>query len=748
MLMELSSFLGYPSALSGRSIVAAACGSPGSESWYDVWRTIIFPCFPRTRPILPKPSSVILADFRFTILPPPPCVVRQPRSLGMPYTPPSHCSPPSSAPTSPGSSRRSSFNSGTTSQQRPALPRSASYLTRHRRSTSATPVGAAPSSNYGSTPDITPPGTSDNLKNMAAINSSCIRQSPPPITDTKAMPPGAIISPPESSSEDEGLVDSEDPMSEIEKIKELKEAISAIPQCRVGSPTRGLPDGLVLQSSQTGQHKETPPKPSIRTLDFKPGRAPSHSRSKTDTDIYFSQSPDASFNTSEESSEQDELVKKPPMLRKKSGELVRPALRPASLRRPSSMPGTPTFSKAVHFDSHLEHVRHFLQVDRPLAVSTGSSPVDNYDSDTEYPFKRNDKTDVRTPQYEWEIVTTNFPSETTLRKSLPVKVERVWMSPDQKSLMGSISVANLAFQKSVACRFTFDYWKTTSEVGAEYHQEIRERETEIGHDRFQFCIKLSDIANLEAKTLFFCIRYNVNGLEYWDNNDNVNFQVDFRKKLLPGNARKGLKGASSRPANALPRSTRRTNPSTLPRPRSMPAGALDEFGQISKLANLDQPIHEFLGESEPTTLRLKSSKSSTSLPSDNLPARLSAPSGVAFANRYDFGASLSAAKQAQKSPNSSPRQNDGLYMKAHQRGTFDAPAPSEIPRSQSNVAPISSLPLQQSVRMQTHAPALPSSEVVMPTSTSIASASYEEILNKYCFVRTSNAYPSAHGPWP
>ncbi|KAI1167392.1 putative phosphatase regulatory subunit-domain-containing protein [Nemania serpens] len=655
----------------------------------------------------------------------------------MPYTPPSHCSPPSSAPTSPGSSRRSSFNSGTTSQQRPALPRSASYLTRHRRSTSATPVGAAPSSNYGSTPDITPPGTSDNLKNMAAINSSCIRQSPPPITDTKAMPPGAIISPPESSSEDEGLVDSEDPMSEIEKIKELKEAISAIPQCRVGSPTRGLPDGLVLQSSQTGQHKETPPKPSIRTLDFKPGRAPSHSRSKTDTDIYFSQSPDASFNTSEESSEQDELVKKPPMLRKKSGELVRPALRPASLRRPSSMPGTPTFSKAVHFDSHLEHVRHFLQVDRPLAVSTGSSPVDNYDSDTEYPFKRNDKTDVRTPQYEWEIVTTNFPSETTLRKSLPVKVERVWMSPDQKSLMGSISVANLAFQKSVACRFTFDYWKTTSEVGAEYHQEIRERETEIGHDRFQFCIKLSDIANLEAKTLFFCIRYNVNGLEYWDNNDNVNFQVDFRKKLLPGNARKGLKGASSRPANALPRSTRRTNPSTLPRPRSMPAGALDEFGQISKLANLDQPIHEFLGESEPTTLRLKSSKSSTSLPSDNLPARLSAPSGVAFANRYDFGASLSAAKQAQKSPNSSPRQNDGLYMKAHQRGTFDAPAPSEIPRSQSNVAPISSLPLQQSVRMQTHAPALPSSEVVMPTSTSIASASYEEILNKYCFFNGS-----------
>ncbi|KAI1117042.1 putative phosphatase regulatory subunit-domain-containing protein [Nemania sp. NC0429] len=656
----------------------------------------------------------------------------------MPYTPPSHCSPPCSAPTSPGSSRRSSFNSGTPTQPRPTLPRSASYLTRHRRSTSATatPVAAVPSSNYGSTPDITPLGTSDNLKNMAVTHSSTIRQSPPPITDAKAMPPGAIISPPESSSEDEGAVDSEDRLNEIEKIKELKEAISAIPQCRVGSPTRTLPETLILQPSQTSQKKETLPNPSIRTLEFKPGRAPSHSRSKTDTNIYLSKSPESSFNTSEESSEQDELAQKPPMLRKKSGELVRPALRPTSLRRPSSMPGTPTFSKAVHFDSHLEHVRHFLQVDRPLAVSTGSSPVDNYDSDTEYPFKRNEKTDARSPQYEWEIVTTNFPTETPIRKSLPVKVERVWMSPDQKSLMGSISVANLAFQKSVACRFTFDYWKTTSEVGAEYQQEIRERESEIGHDRFQFCIKLSDIANLEAKTLFFCIRYNVNGLEYWDNNDNINFQVDFRKKLLPRNGKKSLQGSSSRPANALPRSNRRANPSTLPRPRSMPVGALDEFGQISKLTNLDQPIHDLIGEPEPTTLRLKSSKSSTSLPSDNLPARLSAPSGVAFANRYDFGASLSAAKQAQKSPNSSPRQNDGLYMKAHQRGTFDAPAPSEIPRSQTNVAQISSLAIQQSVGPQPHTPALSSSGGVSP-STGIASASYEEILNKYCFFNGS-----------
>ncbi|KAI0428065.1 putative phosphatase regulatory subunit-domain-containing protein [Xylaria sp. FL1042] len=654
----------------------------------------------------------------------------------MPYTPPSHCSPPSSAQNSPEASRRSSFNFGTTTQPRPTLPRSASYLTRHRRSISATAATSVPAPNHGSTPDITPPGTSDNLKEMAANHSSTVRQSPPPVADAKAMPPGAIISPPESSSEDEGVTDMEERAREIKNIKELKEAISAMPQCRIGSPTLISPARPLLPPSQIDHYVEMPPKPVINTAVLKEGRTKSHSRSNTDTSLYLSKSADMSLSSSGESSEQDE-AKKPPMVRKKSGELVRPALRPASLRRPSSMPGTPTFSKAVHFDSHLEHVRHFLQVDRPLAVSTGSSPVDHYDSDTEYPFKSGgDKKAVRlTPPYEWEIVMNNPPADTLIRKGLPVRLERVWMSPDQKSLFGFVSVANLAFQKSVVCRFTFDYWKTTSEVGAEYHHEIRPGESEIGHDRFQFSIKLSDIADLEAKTLFFCIRYNVNGLEYWDNNNNVNFQVDFRKKVLPQNGKKGAQGASSRPA--LPRSNRRTNPSTIARPRSMPVGPSDEFGSSSMAAD-SQPLHEFLGESDSTSLRLKSSKSTTSLPSDNLPSRLSTPSGVAFANRYDFGASLSAAKQAQRSPNSSPRQSDGLYMKPHERNTSGSPTPTEVPRSQSSFPQTGSSTSQQPAGLPAYTAAFAqSSGTASPSSATIASASYEEILNKYCFFNGS-----------
>ncbi|KAI0014799.1 putative phosphatase regulatory subunit-domain-containing protein [Xylariomycetidae sp. FL0641] len=646
----------------------------------------------------------------------------------MPYTPPSHRSPASSAPASPDLSRRSSYSGPTTSK--PALPRSSSY--RHRRSLSGT--AAEPRSN-GSTSDITPPGTSDDLKGMAKIHSAPVRQSPPPVADSRVMPPGAIISPPESSSEDEGALEMGNRGREIENMKELKEAISSIPQHRGASPDRNSPGDLLLLPSQV-QNLVEPSRPTLLTAGLSgrgpAGRKVAHTRSQTDSNIFGSKSAEASPSVSEESSEQDEPMKKPQMVRKKSGELVRPALRPAAQRRPSSMPGTPTFSKAVHFDSHLEHVRHFLQVDRPLAVSASSSPNENYESDTEYPFGAGAKPGPRTPPFEWEIVVNNFPTESPIRKALPVRLERVWMSPDQKSLIGSIAVANLAFQKSVTCRFTFDYWKTTSEVGAEYHHEIRPKTSEITYDRFQFSIKLSDLANLESKTLYFCIRYNVNNTEYWDNNNGVNFQVDFRKKMLPQNGKRGMQGASSRPANGLPRSTRRTNSSSGARPKSMPAGSMDEFGHSAGLLGFDQPLHEVLGEAGPPMLRLKSSRSTTSIPSDNLSGRLTAPSGVAFANRYDFGASLTAAMQAHKD---STQRGDSLYMKSHKKPSFTTSPPEEIvgPRDDASlVSPPVSVPGPSAPRTGSTLPGTDS-----PSSATIASASYEEILNKYCFFNSS-----------
>ncbi|WYZ40933.1 hypothetical protein EsH8_IV_001274 [Colletotrichum jinshuiense] len=644
----------------------------------------------------------------------------------MPYTPPSHNrSPASSAASSPDVSRRSSFQSS----PRPSLPRSASYLTKQRRTPAAAPVTTTSAATNGSSDQPTPPGTSDDLKGMAT--SSSVRQSPPPLTDERGMPKGAIISPPDSGSEEEDVAERG---RQIENLKELQDAISQIPVHREASPSRkpeqaalalitseDIPKDVMTHSFSTG---------SLDALAKSVARRVNHARSNTEPKIVLSKSAETSLTGSEEESDEDS-PRKPQMVRKKSGELVRPALRPPSRRRPSSMPGTPTFSKAVHFDSHLEHVRHFLQVDRPLAVSAGSSPVDAYDSDTEYPFPGDERRGARTPPYEWEIVAPNQPVDTPIRKSLPIRLERVWLSPDQKNLLGSVSVANLAFQKSVTCRFTLDYWKTTSEVGAEYSHEIRPQDGPVSHDRFTFTIKLSDLANLETKTLYFCIRYNVNGQEFWDNNEGTNFQVDFRKKYLPQNGKRGLQGAAGRPA--LPRSNRRTTPSSAPRPKSMSVG-FDDFGNQSKL-NFDQPIHEYLGESGPTAgLRLKTNKSTGNLASDNLSSRLSAPSGQAFANRYDFGASLTAAVQAAKDTTGKESKSDGLYMKSHRKIQV---APTQQPQRSRPV----------STTVTSSAPAV--SKPVVPSrvsgsdspNTLLASSSYEELVNKYCFFGSKQSSP-------
>lgn len=425
------------------------------------------------------------------------------------------------------------------------------------------------------------------------------------------------------------------------------------------------------------------------------------------------------------------------MLRKKSGELVRPALRPSSARRrPSSMPGTPTFSKAVHFDSHLEHVRHFLQVDRPLAVSAGSSPVEQYDSDTEFPFTEDNG---RTPPFEWEIVVSNFPAETPIRLSLPVRVERVFLSSDNKTLVGSVAVQNLAFNKYVVARFTLDYWKTTSEVVAEFNQDIRQPKHD-GYDRFNFNIKLADQANLEAKTMYFCVKYCVNGQEYWDNNNSTNFQIDFRKKYKPQNGKRGMQGAASRPVqNALPRSNKKSPPA---RPMSMPV-AFDDFADgfdaKYKFDNFKQPVNDYLGESN-TALRLKGVKSAVSLASDNLTRRAPQPNGQAFGNRYDFGASLSAAINA---ANTVLGDRSGLVMKAPPPKKAQAPLSEPSSTESSPLSMSSNQP--KAVQPYKSAPAVqpPTSGTDSPRHTGsekppLASQSYNELLDKYCFVRTKS----------
>ena len=673
----------------------------------------------------------------------------------MPYTPPTQRSPAASTPHSPNISRRSSCGTSPSlgppvSAGRQELPRSTSYLTRHRRTPSVKTASFTPSL------EPTPPGTADkeNDDTNGLTATGSLRQSPPPVTNETQIPAGAVISPPDSAQNSSDEEDTKGSRGrQLENLAELQAAIRIIEQRRESSPNRKAQDvskvnqalALVMPTTEavnlpTTLHVEQATCSALRKI--------SHNRSKTDTSVFLDRSQGSSPETpltgsDEEVTDEDESRRsrrKAPMLRKKSGELVRPALRASSARRrPSSMPGTPTFSKAVHFDSHLEHVRHFLQVDRPLAVSAGSSPVEAYDNDAEFPFE--DSSNGRSPSFEWEISISNFPAETPIRLAQPIRVERVFLSADNKNLIGSVSVANLAFNKWVVARFTLDYWKTTSEVVAEFNNDIRQPRYPDGRDRFNFNIKLADLANLEAKTMFFCVKYSVNGQEYWDNNNATNFQIDFRKKAKLQSGKKGMQGAASRPANALPRSNKKP-PSDSARPKSMPV-AFDDFADgfdaKYKFDDFKQPVNDYLGDSGTTPLRLKGVKSAANISSDPLTRRAPNPNGQAFGNRYDFGASLSAAINA---ANTALSDRSCITMKPPAKQTAkvipdaeDTSSPLMMASAQSfkkTQVPLKSAPVAAPSASATNSPRPVGSE-----KPPLASQSYNELLDKYCFVRTN-----------
>lgn len=565
---------------------------------------------------------------------------------------------------------------------------STSYVRRHRRSPSISKSTVHSSSDptSRSSPVIDP--------------HASLRQSPPPLSNA-AIPVGAVISPPESAPNSS---DEESPYREGIKLEELEAAVRSIGQRRESSPERE-------EMGPAEQRGTEAPSPSSSTVTLNPDPKPnhlrlsksarkiSHSRSSTESAVELKR--EEALTSSPDDSDA-EMTTKPPMVRKKSGELVRPALRPASARRrPSSMPGTPVYAKAVHFDSQLEHIRHFLQLDRPLAVSAQTSPVESHDADHEFPFGRDE--DKQTPSWEWELRLSNAPKDISSRSNLPVQLERVFLSADKKVLIGSVAVANLAFQKHVAARFTLDYWRTTSEVGAVFCHDVRRKHAHDGYDRFSFDIKLDDQANLEHKTMFICIRYNVDGQELWDNNNGMNYQVDFIKSP---------KTASPKPSGgarpALPRS-RTFAISHSTRPRSMPP-SFDDFPDISKNVPFSNPFTGNKGSPLNGT-------SSDDIDTIGPPKRRETQNRQGFSNRYDFGASLTAAMRS-KTP--------------LDRTTMTARARSEqIPEAKSGAETVSSK--ASAVNEEARKEDLKPSSLVS-SKPCLESSVYKELVDKYCFV--------------
>ncbi|NXR26742.1 PPR3D phosphatase, partial [Cinclus mexicanus] len=111
-----------------------------------------------------------------------------------------------------------------------------------------------------------------------------------------------------------------------------------------------------------------------------------------------------------------------------------------------------------------------------------------------------------------------------------VCLERVTSS--DLGLSGTIQVRNVAFEKQVSVRYTFNQWESIHEVGARWRCSIPEKNGQEQVDVFTFFLPVPPFLLQLSTFIQFAARYQVNGQEYWDNNRGKNYTLSCRTHPL------------------------------------------------------------------------------------------------------------------------------------------------------------------------------------------------------------------------
>lgn len=676
----------------------------------------------------------------------------------MPYTPPVA---QATVAAGPDTSSLSCFPSDFKSQQRDdtisghesrtdihSLPSPRAYLNKHRRSPS---ISKSPSFTAGfPTPDalaleINSSDSDDNQNIPHALGNSRQSSTDSSISSTEISPPF----PPPTSRDDENTT-RQGRLGEDPNLAELQATIGTIDQHRLGLPHMPASEKKKNSKASLGlpfprlhpSNKNNGPKPELSPSVFisTEVRKVLHLRSSAGTSA-LSNFPRNKLDLPPRSASEDEtyeigddrLWRKPALIHKKSGELVRPVLRASSRRRHSNMPESPIRPKAVHFhENDMEHVRLFLQGERPSAINASSSPGASNDDEINFPFDDHESRS-RSPPFDWEIQLNDFPRQFFERTPLSVRIEQIYLSSDTKILVGIVAVRNLAFHKSVVVRFTLDYWKTISEIVAEFDDDIFRRQIKDGCDRFVFRIKLDDQTHLEEKTMFFCVRYNVNGQEYWDNNSSINYQVNFSKRFKPQNGEPCMQAENAYLPDALPRN--KPPPASASKSPSMPPS--DDLLPLDWFSSFPQPS-AMVGSS---LIGLENGLCAKGI-TPHVPSRRRDPLyQQVLGDRYDCGTSLAVAVQAAYAAlgdRSKVRLGNHVTsvserQPASQIKECERPRATKIQSSVDAGITVTNIEVSQPL-----IPVCPEPVAVTVKKFPLGSSSYSELLDNYCFVSSEH----------
>ncbi|CEP15432.1 hypothetical protein [Parasitella parasitica] len=324
--------------------------------------------------------------------------------------------------------------------------------------------------------------------------------------------------------------------------------------------------------------------------------------------------------------------------------------------------------KTVRFQDdqdQLEQVRYFYKTQSPISVK--SDP----------PFMDTSADDYKLTQPNWPTrnqIFYNTDSKIRMEAVQLVDGDVEHMAENKFVLQGRCRAANLSFHKVVSIRYTLDLWRTYSETTGEYRESIAS--TSNTWDRFYFSIPVE--AKQATQTVYFALRYTVGDQEFWDNNNGMNYQVT----MTPDESILDTKQADT--------------------------SKLMDNKQEQALITTNTPISTFETSSVITDNTARENKEATKV----------------LGRRYDFTASLTAARKPLSPPPSPPGTPVDTEIFNYTPPVFFGDS------NQFNAAPAASAVTYQKsepIAIASKPPASP------PISAEGYQMSYSDFVNKYCF---------------
>lgn len=207
--------------------------------------------------------------------------------------------------------------------------------------------------------------------------------------------------------------------------------------------------------------------------------------------------------------------------------------------------------KLVRFASRLENVKMFDGRELPAAVLLQNTPLGlptcEFGLDDYFSAGRNftalnlhddyldldldlDTFVLYTSDRQYKVTLTNFAPPKNLydRQHCPVYLQHATLGSDKKSLVLLVMCQNLAFEKRLAVKLTFNNWQSTLIFTTFSHVKSF---LLVNFDQFKFVIPLAHLPS--ALNAQFCIKYEVNSAVHWDNNSSKNYNMVLALQAKP-----------------------------------------------------------------------------------------------------------------------------------------------------------------------------------------------------------------------